>query len=291
MDQFTAELLGGPVSALAEGPVWHAEAGELAWIDILGKALHRAPFSPGGRLGEVRTTPLPGHIGAAVPVAGPVGGWLLAMEQGFSHLADDGTLRTLAQPEAESGGANRMNDAKCDPRGRWWAGSMAYDESQKGRGTLYRVDLDGSVTPMLPGRSVSNGLGWTADERTMFFADTGEPTLSTFAFDPDAGTIGERRVIVADPDLQPDGLTMDDEDHAWAACWDGGEIRRYDTGGQLLASVRVPVSRTSSCCFVGDLLVITTGEVPGERDSGRLFVARPGVSGPAAVRFAGALPE
>ena len=292
----TAQLLGGPACELGEGPVWHAEAQELGWVDILGKALHRATLDAEGTLGPVRTTHVGGHLGAAVPVSGPDGGWLLAIAQGFAHLAEDGTLTPLAQPEAASGGGNRMNDAKADPRGRWWAGSMSYGESDAA-GSLYRVDLDGSVTPMLTGTSVSNGLGWSPDGKAMYFNDSGTRTLSSFAFDVETGEISDQRILVrGTPESTPDGLTMDDEGCVWTALWDGGSVHRYDPDGELLEVVTVPVQRTSSCCFAGpdrDQLVITTGQVPDkpEADAGRLFVVRPGVTGPPADRFAGTLPR
>jgi sugar lactone lactonase YvrE len=98
--------------------------------------------------------------------------------------------------------------------------------------------------------------------------------------------------VLAD-DFVPDGLCVDELDTVWSVWWDHGAVRRYDATGQLLQTVRVPVPRTSSCCFAGrnrDLLVITTGRTD-ESDSGRLFVARPGVSGPAATRFAGNLKQ
>lgn len=290
MNELTAQLLGGPVCTLGEGPTWDAESQELSWVDILGHKLHRARLSADGVLGEVTTHHVPGDLGAAVRVAG--GGWLLAMAQGFSFLAEDGTVTQLAQPEAKSEGAARMNDAHTDPRGRWWAGSMAYGSGTIG--SLYRVDLDGSVTAMLENVGTANGLGWSRDSRTMVFNDTGARTLTAYDYDLETGTIANPRLIAEG--FRPDGLTTDDEDTVWTANWDAHEIRHYDLSGAQLPGVRVPVQRTSSCCFAGpdrDLLVITTGVVDGkpEQDAGRLFLALPGVSGPATVRFAGELPR
>lgn len=289
MNELTAEPLGGPVCTLGEGPVWDAQNQELAWVDIVGHKLHRASLSADGVLGEVTTTEVPGELGAAVRVTS--GGWLLALAKGFSFLAEDGSLTELAQPEARPDGAARMNDAKTDPRGRWWSGSMGSGGNRNG--TLYRVDLDGSVTPMLHDVGCSNGLGWSRDARTMVYNDTTAKTLTAFAFDLETGTLTDPQVLAED--FLPDGLTTDDEDTVWSANWDGGEIRHYDLAGRRLPGVRVPVQRTSSCCFAGpnrDLLVITTGTIDGkpEPDAGRLFLARPQVTGPATVRFSGELP-
>lgn len=287
--ELTAHLLGGPACLLGEGPVWDAANQELSWVDILGRQLHRAPLDADGQLGAVQTLDVPGDLGSAVPCAGPTGGWLLGMAQGLSHLAADGTVTELIRLEDDT--TLRMNDAKCDSRGRWWGGSMAYDESQR-RGSLYRVDLDGSVHVMLTGVGVSNGLGWTADDTTMFFNDSGIETFSVFDFDPDTGAATDRRLLTDGSDgFVPDGLTVDADDTVWSVWWDRGTIRRYDRSGLLLQAVAVPVPRTSSCCFAGrdrDLLVITTGRTD-HPDSGRLFVARPGITGPAATPFAGPL--
>lgn len=294
MGELTAEVLGGPRCVLGEGPAWHAEADVLGWVDILGKQFHSATLDANGALGEVRTVDVGDHLGAAVPVAS--GGWLLCMGTGFAHLADDGSIAPLAQPEAAYTGEIRMNDAKCDPRGRLWAGSMAFDESQR-RGTLYRVGLDGAVTAMVAPVGVSNGLGWTPDLRTMFYADTGDNTISAFPFEAEAGSLGERRVIFrGSGDARPDGMSTDDSGEIWAAFWDSGTIRHLDGAGADVSVVRVPVQRTSSCCFAGpnrDLLVITTGQLgdDDDPDAGRLFVVRPGVTGPAATAFAGTLPR
>lgn len=294
MGDLTADVLGGPRCVLGEGPAWDAVNGVLGWVDILGRRFHRAMLDADGTLGEVRTVDVDGDLGAAVPVAS--GGWLLCIGTGFAHLAEDDTITLLAQPEAAAAGDIRMNDAKCDPQGRLWAGSMAYDESQR-RGTLYRVGLDGSVAPMVTPVGVSNGLGWTPDARTVFYADTGDNTISSFPFDPEAGSLGERRFIFrGSDDVRPDGLTTDDNGEIWAAFWDSGTVRHLDGAGAVQAVVRVPVRRTSSCCFAGpdrDLLVITTGRIGDDNhaDAGRLFAVRPGVTGPAAAAFAGTLPR
>lgn len=112
------------------------------------------------------------HVAAALPLRAREDGWLLAAGSGFGHLAADGTVRILAEPEAAQRGVVRMNDAKCDPAGRLWAGSMGYDE-RPGAGSLFRVDLDGSVTRVLRDRQISNGIDWSPDARTMYYADSG----------------------------------------------------------------------------------------------------------------------
>ncbi len=129
---------------LSEGPRWHEERSELLWVDILGQELHRGTRADDGSLDRVITVSIDWHIGAVAPVVG--GGYVLAAGPGFLFVDEHGTSRELAQPEA--GRALRMNDGAFDPQGRFWAGTMAYDESP-GQGTVYRLKFDGSCTTVL----------------------------------------------------------------------------------------------------------------------------------------------
>jgi sugar lactone lactonase YvrE len=247
------------VGLLSEGPRWHDDKDELFWVDILGSQLHRANVGGHGLLEVVATIELDRHIGAAAPVAG--GGYVVAAGTGFLLIDSAGTVRELAQPEAGRTDV-RMNDGACDPHGRFWAGTMAYDESPEA-GTLYRLELDGTCTTVLRGLTISNGIGWSPDGTTMYLADSGTGQLDAFDFDPSSGDLGRRRTIVRvdEPGVAPDGLTVDDEGGIWVALWGGGAVRRYDADGSLLASVPLPVDRPTSCAFGGpDLttLFVTT---------------------------------
>lgn len=290
--ELVAEPLGGPTCVLGEGPVWDADLQELAWVDILGHSFHRAVLDDGGNLGTVASVNVPADLGAVVRVID--GGWLLAMGQGFSFSSDEGEIVQLAQPESETNGSVRMNDAYTDCRGRWWAGSMGYGDD--GRGSLFRVDLRGRVTRMLFGLRMANGLGWTGDSDTMVLNDTRAATMTAYHYDLDAGELGPGRVLVGEPHrFRPDGLCVDEADTIWSANWDGGEVRHYDLSGRQLEGITVPVRRVSSCCFAGpnrDLMIITTGQIAGypESQAGQLFIARPGVTGAATPRFRGRLP-
>ena len=140
---------------LTEGPRWHAERGELLWVDIVGRAVHRGRPGADGVLEAVRTITVDRDVGAVAPATG--GGYVAAAGTGFLHLDGLGAARELAQPEAGRSDV-RMNDGACDAVGRFWAGTMAYDESP-GAGALYRLELDGSCTTVLTGLTISNGIG------------------------------------------------------------------------------------------------------------------------------------
>ena len=128
-----------------------------------------------------------------------------------------------------------MNDGACDPQGRFWAGTMAYDESP-GAGALYRLELDGSCTTVLTGLTIANGIGWSPDGSTMYLNDSGTGCLDTFRFDGATGAISNRRTLVRgdQPGVVPDGLTVDAEGGIWVAWWGGGAVNRYAPDGSLL---------------------------------------------------------
>jgi sugar lactone lactonase YvrE len=296
----------------AEGPTWDAGRGELLWVDIPAGLVRRAAASPDGVLTETACVHAADTVGAVVPAA--AGGWLLAAGGGFAHLAEDGTARPLLDLAGEGGtqeaGGTRMNDAACDRAGRFFAGTMAFDQ-RPGAAALYRLDLDGTVTTVLDGLNVSNGIGWSPDDRTVYLADSGPGLVWAFDYDLDSGSFSHRRVLLdftgqdgPDPNGSSqngvaDGLTVDDEGCLWTALWGGGQVRRWSPEGELLAVVELPVSNVSSCAFAGpglDLLVISTSAEgldeagrAAQPDAGRLFTARPGGTGPAAFPYRGPL--
>lgn len=234
---------------LSEGPRWHEERQELLWVDILGKQVHRGTLDGDGALDELSTITLDRHVGAVAPAE--AGGYVVAAGQGFLHISQDGTVRELAQPAAGEPGV-RMNDGACDPQGRFWAGTMAYDE-RPGAGTLYRLELDGSTTTMLTGLTISNGIGWSPDGAVMYLNDSGSGNVFAFAFDGPTGAITGQRTLVRmePPGVVPDGLTVDEEGGIWVAVWGGGVVRRYLPDGSLAETVELPVERPTSCAFGG----------------------------------------
>jgi sugar lactone lactonase YvrE len=275
---------------LGEGARWDAAAGELLWVDIVGGVLRRA-VEDGAGLRTVAEVRLAEPLGAVAPVAG--GGWLLAAGRGFRHLAADGGLTALL--DTEPAGV-RMNDAACDPQGRFWAGSMAQDKAP-GRGRLLRCDPDGTVTVVLPAATIANGLGWSPDGGTLYHADSGPGVVTAYPVDPSTGALGPGRELVRPDGGVPDGLTVDDEGALWVAVNGAGEVRRYSPAGAPLAAVRVPVAQVTSVAIggaTGRRLFVTTareGLADPEPDAGRVFaVDDVGVSAPPARPYRGVLP-
>ncbi len=290
-----------------EGPVWDAERQELVWVDITAGRFRRATVSPDGELTEVGAVDVGGTVGVVVPAAD--GGWLLGAGPGFTAVTADGEVRSLLELPGEGGPeqapdgmstGTRMNDGGCDRAGRFYAGTMAFDE-RPGAGALYRVDLDGTVSTVLDRLTVSNGLGWSPDDRTVYLSDSGTAEVWAFDYDLGTGEFGGRRTVVdfTGDDGVADGLTVDDEGCLWTALWGAGQVRRYSPAGELLVVVDVPASQTSSCAFAGpgrDLLVVSTSahglseeDRADQPDAGRLFTVRPGVTGPPAFPYRGPL--
>lgn len=242
---------------LAEGPYWSADEQRLHWVDILAPSMITGDPATGSRV----TTPMPELVGCIVPKRS--GGFLMATESGIKAI-EDGAIRTLAEPEADKPG-NRFNDGKCDRAGRFWAGTLAINTVRE-QGALWRYDPDGGVHKMGSGFDISNGLGWSPDDRTFYFTDSGKKVIYAYDFDLASGSIDNRRLFAALPENTgtPDGLTVDSEGFVWSAQWDGWCVTRYDPEGKVERVINLPVPRPTSCAFGGpnlDILYVTTARI------------------------------
>ncbi|MCW2637655.1 MAG: SMP-30/Gluconolaconase/LRE domain protein [Blastococcus sp.] len=285
-----ADLVLDAGAELGEGPLWDARSGVLSWVDLLAGRVHLCDAD--GRL--LSTHELDAPVGAALPAAG--GGYLLGDGTGLTLLGDDGaTTPVLAMFDAAQTPRQRCNDAKCDPAGRAWVGTVARGLTP-GAGALHRIDPGPRATTVLSGLTVANGLGWSPDAQTMWFTDSADPQVLGYAYDVDTGTLGEVRATVqvqAPPGAVPDGLCVDDEGAIWLGLWDGSAVHRYTPDGRLDTVVSVPAARATSCAFGGPnlaTLYITTAatglsdeELRQQPHAGGLFAVVPGVTGPAAT--------
>ncbi|MCA3596450.1 MAG: SMP-30/gluconolactonase/LRE family protein [Methylobacterium sp.] len=277
---------------LAEGPVWSARENRLYWIDILAPAVYR--FDPA--TGTNDTCPLPRLVGAIVERK--TGGLAALTMEGLEALDfDRRALAAMVDPEADKP-ENRFNDGKCDAQGRLWAGTMSLDAMRK-TGSIYRIDPDLRWQRMDGPFTVANGLDWSPDGRTFYFADSAAGAIYAYDFDPARGTLAHRRVFaMVDPaDGRPDGLTVDAEGCVWSALWDGWAVRRFDPSGRMMSDLRLPVPRPTSVAFGGAdyrTLYITSARIrlparilADAPFSGGIFAADAGVAGWPAGQFAG----
>jgi sugar lactone lactonase YvrE len=275
---------------LGEGTFWDTEAQVLWWLDIWGSRIHR--HDPSRGTNESWKTPqYPGCLGVR-----KTGGLVLSMVNGF-HFFDplNGTFTPIVDPEAGMTDT-RFNDGKPDRQGRFWSGTMFEVEGKPIEfiGSLYRLDPDLSVHRTIEGVGCSNGLAWSPDSRTMYFADSHAGLVWAFDFDANAGVPSNRRVFV---DLRgsgtiADGATVDSEGGYWLTVPPSGEVRRYDPDGRLMLTVRLPTD-LPTCCEFGsrdlDILYVTTA-ARGRRDqryAGGLFAIQTGLRGLATPRFNG----
>jgi sugar lactone lactonase YvrE len=269
---------------LGEGPIWSVDEQALYWVDILAPAIHR--FRPAESAHQ--HWPMPEHVGSLSMRAS--GGLVVASKSGFAAFdPTHGRIEMLAEAEADKLD-NRFNDGRCDRQGRFFAGSLTYSEDTP-VGSLWRLDIDHSVTPVLDGITISNGLCWSPDGATMYHVDTPTRQIRAYDYDQEVGLPGKPRVLVStDPSGGwPDGSITDCEGGIWNAEWDGARVVRYTPDGQVDRIVSVPARRATCVAFGGpDLktLYITSAwdrMTSDEREewphSGDLFAAEVDVAG------------
>lgn len=272
---------------LGEGPR-RLPDGRVVAVDILrGQLWQVDPASPEG---AVLLQVLPVPLGAVAPIAGSDTALLAAAGDGIAIL-DGGTMTWLAKPESQPSpedprpaAAVRMNDAVCDPGGRFWAGTMALDAAP-GAGALHRVNFDGSISTVLTGLTIPNGPAFSFDGALMYLADSAAGTITRFEVEPDGGTLGTAQAFATVSGGSPDGMIIDAEDHLWVAIWGAGRIHRYRPDGSIERILHVPAQQPTSICFAGDAmstLVVTTARIglhaPGAFD-GLTLSADVGISG------------
>lgn len=235
---------------LGEGPLWDYRQGLICWIDILKGEIHE--YSPLANLS--RTIAVRQTIGCIGLYDNE--NFIGAAADGFVFISRaSGQLKNIGDPEADKGN-NRFNDGKCDPAGRFFAGSMSLTGSMSS-GCLYVLEADLSFRKVIEPVSVSNGMAWSPDGRYFYYIDTPTRQIVAFEYNLENGEIrnGKAIIEIASSDGLPDGMTIDNEGMLWIAHWDGSKISRWDPeNGRLLLEISFPVPRITSCTFGGDRL-------------------------------------
>lgn len=281
MKTFKADLVVNSQCELGEGPVWLDRQQRLFWVDILGKSLHT--WSPATN--QYHKTLLPVMPGAAAPIQGS-DELLVATESSLLrfHPLEEHVQRLAGFPESDI--HVRANDGKCGPSGKFWIGSMDV-AVEEGRGNLFRIASDLSDQIVLDTLTIPNGLAWNQEGNRMYFIDSPSREIKVFEFEAEVGKQGEllKRIPFPVEWGIPDGMTIDQNDHLWIACWGGFAVVCVDPdSGTLLATVELPVPHVTSCTFGGktlDTLYITTAR---DRENlsglaGAVFACHPGVAG------------
>ncbi|MBN1875401.1 MAG: SMP-30/gluconolactonase/LRE family protein [Anaerolineae bacterium] len=272
------ELIADYNCTVGEGPLWHSDEKCLYWVDI-----------PNGRL--FRYDPATGHH-EQCHEGRPIGGFtiqengdlLCFMDKGTVGLWHKGKMEIVIE-EIPAESNTRFNDVIADPAGRVFCGTMATPERAA---HLYRLDPDGTLTELLGGIGVSNGMGFTPDRKGLYYTDTRPHEIYLFDYDEHTGVISHQRIFAKVPDGEggPDGMTVDAEGYVWSARWDGGCLVRYAPDGTEVQRVRFPARKVSCVTFGGEDytdMYITTANINGKEiegpGAGALFRINLGIQG------------
>jgi len=276
---------------LGEGPVWDEIEQVLYWVDIMSGRLF--VYSPSDKKNTAYA--IGEHLGAIS--LRKEGGLVAAMKTGFVFIdLNTGDITKIDNPESHIPG-NRFNDGKCGPGGRFWAGTMSYDQTE-GAGSLYCLNTDLSIDLKLKEITISNGLAWNQNKNKFYFIDTPTGEIGSFDYDLASGRILNRSVLrnIDKSEGYPDGMTIDREDNLWVALYGGAKVIRIEpSNGNTVFEIHLPVPKVTSCTFGGsqlDELYITTcrenmsdEEIKNYPLSGSLFIAEVPFKGLPAYRF------
>ncbi len=284
------ELIAESGDELGECPLWDEREGALYWVDSRAPAVKRVSLDSG----QIHVLSLSETVGSIA--FREQGGMLSATRSGI-HFLDpaNGDLERIAAPEGHLPD-NRFNDGRCDRQGRFWAGTMC-DSRRDPVGTLYRLDPDLACTPLRNAIIIPNGLAWSPDGRSMYFADTNRHTIWAWDYDPASGAATQERVFADTGAGRPDGSCVDADGCLWNAEYGAGRLVRYTPGGKVDRVVALPVTNPTCCCFGGtnlDELFITSArqrlsssELAQQPLAGSVLAVRPGVRGLPESRFGG----
>lgn len=252
----TAECIWDARAQLGEGPMWSVREQALYWVDILAHRLHRYSATNGEQSWQFHQEV------SAVAERADSKGLLITQRHGIASFEPE-TEKTLPLLQLETDvPGNRFNDGKCDPKGRFWTGTMDF-AGKEPTGSLYRIGPGLEHARIDSGYMVSNGPAWSSDYRTMYHNASAAGLVYAFDFDLDSGQASNKRIFLrfTEADGSPDGMTTDAEGGLWIAHWGASKITRHDPEGRVTHAIVLPCSQVSSCTFGGrDLqtLFITT---------------------------------
>ncbi|MUH36064.1 SMP-30/gluconolactonase/LRE family protein [Zobellia amurskyensis] len=278
-------------ATLGEGVFWHPQEKKVYWVDIYGKEIHATD----PKTGSNQTFKLPEYVGTIAPIN--TGGLLVALENGVVELdTETGEFFSVLELEKDKP-SNRFNDGKCDPKGRFWVGSMCR-EGLKPTGALYSINTDKSFVKRVENITVSNGITWSLDHKTMYYIDSPTRKVVAYSYDVETGSISNPIKVIDVPEEFgfPDGMTIDNEGMLWIALWGGNSVSQWNPNtGELIQKIIIPAPHVTSCAFGGEdqrKLFITTareGLTEAQLDeyplSGSLFTIELPVGGPEVFFF------
>lgn len=290
MSKFSISPVTDHISKWGEGPLWWQDS--LLYVDIEGHCLNQLNPSTG------RVTSWNVHE--------PVGTIVPTIDNKFAYAGRSGfvlfdprtnTKTSMGNPEGSAGDSNRFNDGKCDPDGRFWAGSISL-KKQTGTANLYMLDRQRRLHFKLGDLTNSNGICWSLDAKTLYHIDTPTKRIKAYEFDSKYGNLGYEKGSIDTAalgyDYSPDGMCIDADGNLWVAFCHGGCVACFDPHSQSkLHHIDFPCLETTACTFGGpnlDRLFVTTGihKTIKEPDAGKVFVVDGlGIRGIPAVPYGG----
>lgn len=276
MQIYKADIYFNKKHSLAEGPYYDSRFKRLSWVDI-----------PQGTVntlidGVCNIVKVGSTVGAAIPLKDS-DGFLACCTDGL-YIEKDGEVKKLVDMSSRFKSFQRCNDAKCDSRGRLWFGSSSNDETAGFGGDLFLLE-NNVVTKVIAGTGISNGMAWSCDGKTFYWADSPENAVFAFDYDMETGTISNRRVLCEITDGVPDGLCIDAQDNLWIAVWGGRRVENRDgKTGELIGKIDVDANNVTCCCFGGEsmdeLFITTSGDGQYGEGDGCIFKCKLNVHGP-----------
>jgi sugar lactone lactonase YvrE len=244
---------------LGESPYWSLERQSFFWVDIENGKL----FEHHIESANTKTYTFPHRL--TVVLEAKDGKLILGLDRKLASFdLETEELTWILEVESDLP-LNRFNDGKCDAKGRLWIGTLS-TKFTTGSGTLYKFGKDLKPEIQLAQLTISNGMAWTADNRTFYFIDTPTRQIKAFHFELASGKIEFDRIAVEIPEELgfPDGMCIDREGMLWVAHYGGSGVYRWNpTTGKLIEKVELPVPNITSCAFGGenmDTLLITTAQ-------------------------------
>ncbi|RDW87297.1 SMP-30 protein-like protein [Coleophoma crateriformis] len=278
--------------ALGEAPYYEPSTNTLRFVDIKKKRLHTLslsapiadPENPGDAL---HTLELDTPVGVTADIEGvdPSQKILVGYKRGVAVL-DRKTgqyelLKRFYDSEANDERL-RSNDGTVDAQGRFWIGTMNdfWVGAPQAEGNLFRFSSDLARSELRSGLIIPNGIGWSLDEKTLYFTHSAEHQIYAFDYAPSTGDISNERVFYKHPTKgEPDGFAIDVEGNLWQCVYGEGKVLRINPKGEVTGEIKMPCSNITCPAFMGTELWITTAAEEGEELSGGLFKVDVGVAG------------
>jgi sugar lactone lactonase YvrE len=240
------EIILDAQATLGEGPAWDARTRTLYWIDIVDKRIY---YHRNEEDGFIQLDVMPGCLAPARD------GSLIVAAHASILTVEPATAKQTVLASVSEPANNRFNDGKCDPAGRFLAGTMDMDEKIPS-GALHSFN-GAQVTRLLEGVCISNGLAWSPDYKMFYHVDTPTREVKAFDYDLETGQIANPRVVIHVPEALgwPDGMTSDTDGNLWIAMWSGAQVTRWNPQtGRLLEQIPLPAKLVTSCVFGGENL-------------------------------------